>query len=650
MPFFVVACVAVGYVRRSTGMRNQPLEGDGGPDATRPAKRPKTMNEPRSILRPAADRSAPAGRSRPRAAWRHAAVVLLLAVLALWDVYPLWLDPTGRVEDPGDPLLNGWILKWDLRALFHDPLHFFDANVFWPNPAALAFGEHLITETALLLPFAWLTDHAAALHTISLLEAYFLSAVGAYLLGLHYFRRVGPATVCALAYGFALYRLNQRTHLQLIHGEFLPLIVLAFEKTLQGGRRRWALALGAACLGQWLTSWYWTVFSLGCAGPYMAVRLWQARRGLACPPKRQRRRAARRLALVVAPIVLAAACAAAVAVPYWRLARVGLLPPRAPATGAMFAARPADFAVAPRRSLVYGGLARGEPLERALFPGLALLAGFVFTLADLAIARRRGRAEAGPFPRGLWLAISILLLSFTFGDSAILPTASRPIAVPLPLALLSWIPGADQMRAPARWMLPALLGLALLTADGWGRLAGSKRAAARRGAGLCMAWLILECLARPAARVAVPARIPPALQYLNEQPGPSPILLLPTFYYRMMNEASWLRQPIMNGYNGYMPPGHMAALGRLADAFPDAWAVDRLRQLGVRFVVVNLDEAAGPPRAAGGEAISSWDATRLARLPQGLAARTLGNYVVIDLGRAETDRGLNRNSYDELTK
>ena len=55
----------------------------------------------------------------------------LLAIVMNW---PLIL--TSRVDtvprDIGDPLAEAWQVAWGGHALLHQPLHFFDANQFWP--------------------------------------------------------------------------------------------------------------------------------------------------------------------------------------------------------------------------------------------------------------------------------------------------------------------------------------------------------------------------------------------------------------------------------------------------------------------------------------------------------------------------------------
>lgn len=572
----------------------------------------------------------------------HLPALTLFLALTLWLLYPLWLHPASRIEGAVDPLLNVWILAWDHYALFHQAGEFFQANLFWPHADSLAYGEHMLTQAVLLLPLRLLTQNAVLLYNLSLAQGYFFSALGAYLLALYYFRSRPAAMVAGLAYGFAAYRLVQSGHLQLVHGEFLPLMVLGFERVLGGGDRRWGWLLGLAALGQWLTSWYWAVFSFWCLAPYFAGRLWAQRAGLS----------PRRMLAVVGPLLLAGACVLPVARPYMRLKADHYLF-RPQEAFANLSALPGDYLVPAERSLLYGWAWLGDPLtfsrsERALFPGLFLSLGLLAALG-LALRGRRGplpadETSAPAFPLGLWLGITLLLLLFTFGSEAVWagPGGARR-AVPLPYGLIRYcFPMADQMRVPARWMLPALLGLALLAAEVWRRLFARRRALALAFWGL----LLAESLATPSPFVPLRAAVPPAFGWLNEQPNPSPVLILPAEHELVMQEAIWLRQPLANGYNGYFPPGQRTLLRRLDAAFPDPAALADLRGLGIRFVVLNTEQA-----ARGNE---GWTAGRVRQVQgrlatQGLAVRTLGAYAILDLGPPDLDVGRIQKVFKGLT-
>ena len=69
------------------------------------------------------------------------AACLALAVLHTW---PLATGPAVLSRhDNADAMLNEWIVAWVAHQAPRAPLHLFDANIFHPEPRALAFSEHM---------------------------------------------------------------------------------------------------------------------------------------------------------------------------------------------------------------------------------------------------------------------------------------------------------------------------------------------------------------------------------------------------------------------------------------------------------------------------------------------------------------------------
>src|SRR5574339_1119469 len=76
--------------------------------------------------------------------WRETALLLLLfTALAVFWTWPLTAHLSSRIpHDPGDPVLNTWILWWNAQTLpFTDA--WWSPPIFYPMPGALALSEHL---------------------------------------------------------------------------------------------------------------------------------------------------------------------------------------------------------------------------------------------------------------------------------------------------------------------------------------------------------------------------------------------------------------------------------------------------------------------------------------------------------------------------
>src|SRR6186997_745784 len=87
---------------------------------------------------------------------RRAAAFGVCLLLAIAHTWPLALHPSRySSNDNADAELNTWILAWVEHQLPRDPLHLFDANIFYPAQDALAFSEPLIVPALVGAPLAW---------------------------------------------------------------------------------------------------------------------------------------------------------------------------------------------------------------------------------------------------------------------------------------------------------------------------------------------------------------------------------------------------------------------------------------------------------------------------------------------------------------
>src|SRR3954451_23852926 len=188
-----------------------------------------------------------------------------LALLMHWPL-PLVL---GRdvPRDLGDPLPQAWQVAWDGHALAHQPLDFFQANVFWPLKNSLAFSDAL----AGYAPFGLIGSgpHAAVVrYDLLFLFAYALAFFGAYLLARELGAGRGGAFVAGAAFAYAPWRLEQDGHLHVLSSGGIP---LALALLVRGYRRSGA----ATVLAGWLVA-AWQVslgFSLGIQFGYLLALL-----------------------------------------------------------------------------------------------------------------------------------------------------------------------------------------------------------------------------------------------------------------------------------------------------------------------------------------------------------------------------------------
>jgi hypothetical protein len=104
---------------------------------------------------------------------RELAVVLVgataLTVAMTWPLTPK-LGRVGRVDN-GDGQFSIWNVAWVARTLVSDPLHVFDANIFYPHKYTLAYSESNLGAGALAIPVYWATHNPfAAINFVVLLS------------------------------------------------------------------------------------------------------------------------------------------------------------------------------------------------------------------------------------------------------------------------------------------------------------------------------------------------------------------------------------------------------------------------------------------------------------------------------------------------
>lgn len=163
-----------------------------------------------------------------------------------------------------------------------------------------------------------------------------------------------------------------------------------------------------------------------------------------------------------------------------------------------------------------------------------------------------------------------------------------------------WLPGLDFIRAPSRFTILGLLGLAILGGIGFERMARRLSPARRRTAALIVgALLMAEFAAMPLDTIPFRADPPEVDRWLATQPTPFVVAEVPLpspanagaferrqTAYMLHSMAHW--QKTVHGYSGLRPPFY-DVLYREMRGFPDERSLDRLAGLGVTFVVVHTD-------------------------------------------------------------
>jgi hypothetical protein len=546
------------------------------------------------------------GRGRGGLLAGAAAVYIGAAVVLTW---PLAINLTSRLGAPegvGDPFLNLWILGWGLRAWVADPAsvvtgRVFDANIFHPATGTLTFSDHFLLQALALSPVYAATGDAVLCYNLAVIASIALSGLAMHLFARSVTGSSPGAYAAGLAWAMWPYRTAHLFHLQLQALCFLPLALFFLHRLVAGRRLADAIGLGVMAGLQAIASVYYgvmTALTLVAASVMLAVVTgqWRARRLLS------------RLALgaVVGVIV-----AAPLVWPYVKTQRLYGFG-RNLYEAANHAAALQSYTQVPPGNVVYGrtgwlsprpptpGERNRSGVEHQMFPGALIVA-----LAGVGVwlgRRSDARAHVGA---GVALVATGVLLSLG-------PEGVRSLYA----WLHAWVFGFEAIRAPARFAVIAMLGLAMLAAVGLAALERRLALGARlRGAWLAvpLALIVLEYVNAPLPLADAPARQTPTGQWLRSSPSAGAVLYLPIgrdventpFMVRSMEH--W--RPIVNGYSGQRPAFYWAVVESLSE-FPSDNAYAMLRELDVKFVV--------SPSPVDGSGSAASPLVERARLPDGV--------------------------------
>jgi hypothetical protein len=486
---------------------------------------------------------------------------VLLAALHTW---PLVMAPHrySRVDN-GDYLLNAWAISWVAHQLPRDPLHLFDANMFWPEPRTLAFSEAMIVQGVIAAPFIWMGASPILAFNTVMLAGFVLTGFAFGMVARRWTGSWTAAYVTASAAGFNAHLFTRLAHLQAMHVEFVALVLLGMDVVFTRQRVRDAIVLGTGFALQGLTSIYLLVFSAWAVVFAAGSRMATAARGTR----------ARAAGLLTAAGVVAVLLLSPYLLAYLRLHQDRSFA-RAAEDNRAFAGKYTDYLSTVSHAHYWWSRYFVDQSSSINFPGLTVLA-----LVGVALGHRATRRNVR-VRMMMAVAVGCALTSMV----ARLPGYEHVHG----LVPLFWA-----LRAPSRMGQVVLLALSLVAGYGAWRLRA--RWGSRPTAWVVPAVLVVlinaEALCAP-----IPWReftgIPPIYDTLAaiphavvvELPAYEPRAAFANAPYVLNSTRHW--HPIVNGYSGFVPASYARAAVAL-QTFPDMEALEMLHARQVTHVVIH---------------------------------------------------------------
>jgi hypothetical protein len=207
-------------------------------------------------------------------------ILLFFTLITLGLTHPLVFNITHAIPgDWGDPLLNTWILAWDIHKITSNPMGFWDANIFYPHSNTLAYSEHLFASALLALPIMVIAKNPILAYNFVFFLSFILSGFGMYLLVYYLTRNRWAGLIAGTIFAFTPYRFSHLGHLQILTTQWMPYTFLYMHKLFDDTNSKISHYLVCFIFFK-----YYRAVIMPFTSPYLQVCLssilWQFRSGL----------------------------------------------------------------------------------------------------------------------------------------------------------------------------------------------------------------------------------------------------------------------------------------------------------------------------------------------------------------------------------
>jgi len=515
---------------------------------------------------------------------RRLVCFVLYGALLIASFYPQSLRPRDTIAYVGDSLYCVYVVGWLNQQILNDPLHWYQANILYPNRSTLTFGDHQFLPSLLVGPVFWPTDNPVLAYNVSVAIACMLAAFALRHLAMRL--GVGPvgAWTAGALYAFHTYQVNEAPRLMILYHGFIPLALAELLGFLDDGASRRAWRLAGLMLLQALASSYHLAYGSLLIG--LIVLLFLLAKPAATWKKLPRLAAASAVAAVLyVPFIF----------PYVRNAieyRYSRELPRGIDLAHYFSTSPTN--------VWYGAIGVEARLQQQgpHFIGFITIACALVALG-IWVSGNRQELRNALLPPSIWVPASavfaVLFISLSLGRDVV--AFGKTIGPGPYRVLFQYAPGFQLIRVPERLALIAMLFVALLV----GAALTYVRALGFRTPALLLAVLVpLEHLSPlPVTdRIPVGREVPAVYEWLKQDRARA-IVEVPIHGEALVRKETLEMyfstrhlKPIVHGYTAY-PPLLASVMRRLAEQFPEDVSIHGLSKAGVDTVVVHH----GRPRA-----------------------------------------------------
>jgi hypothetical protein len=170
---------------------------------------------------------------------RAALVGLLYLALTVALLVPFSLHLGTRAMSPGsDWDFTLWVFAWDVHSFVHQPWHIFDANIMAPLPNTLGYEENAIGSALMVAPVIWITHNVLLAANLAALLTIPLSGLGVYLLARKLRISEAGAVLAGLVFALEPPRFFRLEQFHVTSIQWIPFCLAFLHDYLDHGRRR----------------------------------------------------------------------------------------------------------------------------------------------------------------------------------------------------------------------------------------------------------------------------------------------------------------------------------------------------------------------------------------------------------------------------
>ena len=377
---------------------------------------------------------------------RDTAAAAFFVLVTLVVTYPLPLHLSSRIATCCDAWLYYWHTWWTGQALLGLRLdQFFTDHIYYPTGTSLSFES--LSNSVISTALSPVLGGVVAFNFLYL-SSYVLGAFGTYLLVTRLTGDRKAGVVAGVVYAFSAVRTQNLQFTNMSAIQWMPFVALWSLKTIDSASVKSALAMAAFFVLAALSSGYYAVSA---SLMVLLILAWNARRVFSKP-------------LLKPLLVFAGASLTAIGVLTYPVL-VEALSSDSTLTNSQharhFSADLVSFVLPSRFNPIYDSLVLGtyDRLLTHFTEWESYLGAVAIALAAV------GVYKAGLRTTALWLTVLILFAALSLGPHPQVLGIELE-GVPAPFSFLQDLPVLDAIRSPKRFLVTAMLALAVLSGYG----------------------------------------------------------------------------------------------------------------------------------------------------------------------------------------